>query len=287
MRVDRIVVGERLREDYGDIAGLAASLRKYGLIQPVAVTSDGRLVAGGRRLRAVQMLGWDEVDTTCLGSLTPDEIRERELAENNDRQGLTAHERSKALVSRAKNTASVLAERISSPGDEKDERGRKANAYGVPKDDVAQAIGVGKATLVEAEQHVAAVDRYPELTPLEQGDALRFAKKLDRVPAEARPARLASLKQVAASPRRTPDALREVEREIEASAGMQQARLKEQYATAMRDTHRKLLEIDPEVAANLLDQDETTVARHQVAAFRSWLDRFESCLSRGIRLVGG
>ena len=56
--IDQIRVGERHRRDLGDIDGLAASIAEVGLLQPIALTFDGHLIAGERRLRAVELLGW-------------------------------------------------------------------------------------------------------------------------------------------------------------------------------------------------------------------------------------
>jgi ParB family chromosome partitioning protein len=50
--LDAIVVGDRHRRDLGDIAGLATSIAKIGLLNPIAVDENGRLLAGARRLAA-------------------------------------------------------------------------------------------------------------------------------------------------------------------------------------------------------------------------------------------
>ena len=60
--IERIHVGERLRQDLGDIAALAASIKDVGLLQPLVVLEDGTLVAGHRRLAAIQnVLKWATV----------------------------------------------------------------------------------------------------------------------------------------------------------------------------------------------------------------------------------
>jgi ParB-like chromosome segregation protein Spo0J len=61
MRIADIIIGQRHRQDLGDIAALAKSIRDVGLLHPVVVTKDNRLIAGRRRLEAVKDLGWDEV----------------------------------------------------------------------------------------------------------------------------------------------------------------------------------------------------------------------------------
>lgn len=56
--IDTIVVGERQRQDLGNISGLAASIAKIGLIYPLVITSEGILISGERRLEACKHLGW-------------------------------------------------------------------------------------------------------------------------------------------------------------------------------------------------------------------------------------
>lgn len=59
--VDSIIVGNRHRTDLGDLTGLAESIARDGLLQPLTVTIDGVLVCGARRLAAIKLLGWRTV----------------------------------------------------------------------------------------------------------------------------------------------------------------------------------------------------------------------------------
>ena len=56
--LDSITVGARHRKDPGDLAKLAESIDRLGLLQPITITTDGVLVCGWRRLEAVRRLGW-------------------------------------------------------------------------------------------------------------------------------------------------------------------------------------------------------------------------------------
>src|SRR5438105_3773666 len=49
---DTIKVGHRHRKDYGDLDALARSIDQENLLQPIAITPAGDLIAGERRLRA-------------------------------------------------------------------------------------------------------------------------------------------------------------------------------------------------------------------------------------------
>lgn len=49
---------------------------------------------------------------------------------------------------------------------------------------IAQEIGVSRPALIEAKQHVQAVDKYPDLEPFPKKEAIKEAKKLDALPPE-------------------------------------------------------------------------------------------------------
>jgi ParB-like chromosome segregation protein Spo0J len=59
----------RARKDMGDIAALAASIESVGLLQPVVVDKNHRLIAGHRRIKALQTLNCDEVEVRVVAGL--------------------------------------------------------------------------------------------------------------------------------------------------------------------------------------------------------------------------
>src|SRR5688572_12896863 len=89
MRIDDIDVGARHRIDLGDVDGLAASIREVGLLHPIVVTPDGRLIAGARRLEACRRLGMEEVAVTVVSL---ENTLRGEWAENADRKDFTPSE---------------------------------------------------------------------------------------------------------------------------------------------------------------------------------------------------
>jgi ParB family chromosome partitioning protein len=64
MPIASIKIGERIRKDMGDIDALAESIADLGLLNPITVAPDGKLLAGERRLEACKKLGWDTVPVT-------------------------------------------------------------------------------------------------------------------------------------------------------------------------------------------------------------------------------
>jgi hypothetical protein len=77
--IARIRVGRRFRKDLGDLRALAASIEDVGLLHPVVVTPQGRLIAGRRRLEAVRLLGRSTVAVHVVDLAN---VIEGELAEN-------------------------------------------------------------------------------------------------------------------------------------------------------------------------------------------------------------
>ncbi len=86
----------RGRRPLGVLDDLTMSIREVGLLQPIVLTKDLRLVAGLHRLRAVQALGWARIPASILsiGDLARDAA---ELDENLVRRELTELERALAL----------------------------------------------------------------------------------------------------------------------------------------------------------------------------------------------
>jgi ParB family chromosome partitioning protein len=69
MNIDQIQIGFRYRKDLGDLRSLADSIGEVGLLHPVVVTLEGRLIAGQRRLEACRSLGWTEIAVTVVDLL--------------------------------------------------------------------------------------------------------------------------------------------------------------------------------------------------------------------------
>jgi ParB family chromosome partitioning protein len=59
--IESIRVGARHRRDPGDLDQLKRSLERFGLLQPITITTDGFLICGFRRLEAARQLGWTNV----------------------------------------------------------------------------------------------------------------------------------------------------------------------------------------------------------------------------------
>lgn len=91
MNITDIKIGERHRNDLGDISLLAKSIEIQGLLQPIGVTADNVLVFGERRLTACRdILGWTDIDARIVDVTS---IVEGEHDENELRKDFTPSER--------------------------------------------------------------------------------------------------------------------------------------------------------------------------------------------------
>lgn len=86
-----IRIGERVRKDMGDLAGLAASIQAQGLLQPIGINEGGVLVFGERRLRAYRdILGLTDIEARVVNVTS---LIEGERDENEMRKEFSVSER--------------------------------------------------------------------------------------------------------------------------------------------------------------------------------------------------
>ena len=98
INIDRVSVGANRRE-LGDIDALADSIACIGLINPITVTQDFKLIAGLHRLEACRSIGWMEIPAVVL-SLNEIDTQLTEIDENLIRNELNALERGEQLKKR-------------------------------------------------------------------------------------------------------------------------------------------------------------------------------------------
>lgn len=93
-----IIVEARQRIDYGDLDSLMESISTHGLIQPIIITRENKLIAGGRRLEAHRRLGKTEIEIVYRDTLSMEELHELELEENLHRKNFSWQEHCLALA---------------------------------------------------------------------------------------------------------------------------------------------------------------------------------------------
>ena len=95
--ISSIQVAERIRKDNGGLEELANDIREHGLINPITVMEQSEggyvLIAGLRRLKAMERMGAKEIRATVMTALEADEMLMLEIAENEQRKEFTVSEK--------------------------------------------------------------------------------------------------------------------------------------------------------------------------------------------------
>lgn len=99
VRIDAVVVRERIRSDLGELEPLMESLRRHGQFSPILITRDSELIAGHRRLESARRLGWTSIEAVVLDQAGAETLLELEIEENVQRKQLS-HEELVAAVAR-------------------------------------------------------------------------------------------------------------------------------------------------------------------------------------------
>jgi ParB family chromosome partitioning protein len=105
IQINEIDTAGRFRQDFGDIDGLAESIAALGLLQPIVIDTENRLVCGERRLRAFKSLGRETIPARVVDI---ESVIAGEMAENEVRKDFTRSERvaiGKAIEARIGNRA--------------------------------------------------------------------------------------------------------------------------------------------------------------------------------------
>jgi N6-adenosine-specific RNA methylase IME4 len=167
--IAEISVGKRHRVDFGDVDALARSIEAVGLLHPIVVRPDGRLIAGARRLRAFKQLGRDKIPVTVVDL---EKIVLGEYAENAERKDFTVAEAVEIMRAVRPLEEKAAKERQAEgqrEGGKKAGRGRKGSGQVAHKqknraaDKAAKATGKKRRTLEKAEAVIEAAEQAPEL----------------------------------------------------------------------------------------------------------------------------
>ena len=169
-----IEVGERFREEYGDIDTLAASIKKEGIIQPLAVRAEENgytLLAGGRRYKACTQAGVLEVPVRIYPQTISDlEMRSIELMENVCRKDLSWCEASELKKRIHELQVEIYGEKTSTlPG-----------APGHSLRDTARLLGLAPSGVAADIELANAVKAFPQLKEhaKTKSDAMKMLRKL-------------------------------------------------------------------------------------------------------------
>lgn len=132
------VARTRHRKDMGDLQALADNIAELGMLQPILVTEDFRLVFGERRLRAAKLLGQKRIRTEIARGWEDiaGYLRRAEHAENTFHKPFTLEEAIPAGLEVAKIAEKMAKDKQATAGQvggKKAGRGRPINRGGTKK----------------------------------------------------------------------------------------------------------------------------------------------------------
>jgi N6-adenosine-specific RNA methylase IME4 len=139
----------------GDIPGLARSIAEVGLLHLPVITPDNHLIAGERRLRAMQQLGRTDIAVRVVDL---DHIARGEYAENAARKDFTPSEA--VAIMRALEPLEREAAQKRMRAGRPSENCSEGNGNALDK--IAKATGMHRTTLAKAEAVVDAAEAEPE-----------------------------------------------------------------------------------------------------------------------------
>lgn len=168
--VEKIKVTDRIRKDFGNIQELADDIKANGLINPPVVTpeNDGSftLLTGERRLRAMQSLGYKQIEVRTWSSLSDEQKLNIEISENEVRKDFSKAERIE-YARRLEKVESLKAKERQ--GNRTDLTSAKNFAEVAKTSDiVANEVGIGSGRQYEKEKYI--VDNQSQLTPEDFAD---------------------------------------------------------------------------------------------------------------------
>jgi ParB/RepB/Spo0J family partition protein len=152
--IAEITVGERIRHDLGDIAGLAATIAETRLLHPIPITPDGRLIDGVRRLEACKLLGWAEVPVHVVDL---DDIERGEVVGNTQRKDFLPSEIDAIRRKYEAKLKAAAKERMSAGG-----KGAKVSQPLRTTDKVGAFAGVSGRTVEKIAEVCTAAEAEPE-----------------------------------------------------------------------------------------------------------------------------
>jgi ParB/RepB/Spo0J family partition protein len=175
LHISLIRVEDRVRHDMGDIDELCNSIKEVGLIQPIVLTREYLLVAGERRLRAMQRLGIKELihAKTFIYNDETDEVRLKaiECEENLRRKAFTWQEEILAKKRLLELMQSIHG--IARPGypSRSDSLGITSPGFGINK--LASLLGESNAQTSKDIDLATLIEQVPELARADTKEAAR------------------------------------------------------------------------------------------------------------------
>lgn len=159
--IEKVVVRDRIRKDFGDIQELADDIMQNGLINPPVVNKEYELLAGERRLRACKSLGWSQIEVRMMDTRDAEHELNVEISENDVRKGFTKSERVDYMKRLLRIEQAKAKDRMAESG------GNISTPTGKSRDITAEQFGISGKTM---EKEMTIVENRDLLDPSDFAD---------------------------------------------------------------------------------------------------------------------
>jgi len=187
IEIDKIIIGQRARQDFGDIDELANSISELGLLQPILChngSGETWLIDGNRRILAYRQLGRKTIPAVFFDPDDPNDVSKLFHAQydaNMKRKNFTPSEavalydkvkswiETKRKLEESKNQeARVQADLDECTDSARNENETKDKNYKRTRDKVANVLGIGHDKLEKARRIVQSANEDPQNADLVQ-----------------------------------------------------------------------------------------------------------------------
>lgn len=156
INIEQIRIENRIRKDFGNIQELADDIKQNGLINPPVVMQESdntySLLTGERRIRALKLLGYKQVEVRTWKSLNDEEKLNIEISENEARKDFSKSERMEYALRLAKIEGVKARERQAAT--QFGGGGNISTTEGKVRDAVAAKLGIGSGKQFEKEKYI-------------------------------------------------------------------------------------------------------------------------------------
>ena len=161
VKISDVKIGNRFRQDLGEIGPLVDSIKRHGLLHPIVITDKNELICGRRRIEAFAKLGRKEIEANNI-DLHDSNLSECEADENIVRKNFTVYEIAQIdQFYREKEEAAALMRQKNGKASENFAKGRSSAK-------IAPRVGVSDRTLekIRTIQDVCTKAKDPQLAEI-------------------------------------------------------------------------------------------------------------------------
>lgn len=161
IEIEKIKIKDRIRKDFGNIQELADDIKENGLINPPVITPDTyELITGERRIRAMKLLGYEQIEVRPMAVKDAEHQLNLEISENEARKDFSKAERID-YARRLERIESLKAEKRMKAGKHNpcqiSDKGKRTDEF------VSEKLGIGSRDTYRKEKYI--VENKETLTP--------------------------------------------------------------------------------------------------------------------------